>query len=162
LSETRIELQYPYSEDYIAGYLNINKEPRRVVLLVDKNRKYTSTSYARYLMSCHLKRYLNKDEHVDHIDNDKLNDVVENYQLLTQQENNKKGKRRKWIKYKCYGCGEVFEKKHSHSHLGKGEKYSLTTSCSRKCSRKNQSNYNRDELKKIGEEQIIEVFYKES
>jgi hypothetical protein len=159
LSKTRIELQYPYSEDYIAGYLNINKEPRRVVLLVDKNRKYTSTSYARYLMSCHLKRYLNKDEHVDHIDNDKLNDVVENYQLLTLQENNKKGKRRKWIKYKCYGCGELFEKLHNQSHIFKK---SLTTSCSRKCSGKVGTTFNRDELKKIGEEQIIEVFYKES
>jgi hypothetical protein len=161
LSKTRIELQYPYSEDYIAGYLNINKEPRRVVLLVDKNRKYTSTSYARYLMSCHLKRYLNKDEHVDHIDNDKLNDVVENYQLLTLQENNKKGKRSKWVKYKCYGCGKVFEKIHSQSHLNGFKHFS---SCSLKCSNIIKSKYknNLDEFKKIGQEQIIEVFYKQT
>lgn len=162
MSKTRIELEYPYNEHYIAGYLNTNSEPRRVVLLVDKDKKQSSTSYARYLMSCHLKRFLSKDEHVDHIDNNRMNDVIENLQILTLQENNKKGKRRKWIKYVCNGCGEVKEKEHSKSHLSKGEKYSLTTSCSRKCARKSQTENNREELKKIGETQVIEIFYKET
>lgn len=87
---TKINLEFPYSEDYIAGYLNINKEPRRVVLLVRKDRSKTSCSYARYLMSCHLKRYLLKEEQVDHIDNNKLNDTVENFQIISVKENNEK------------------------------------------------------------------------
>ncbi len=86
----KIQLKYPYNIDYKAGYLNTNKEPRRVVLLVRNNGTKTSTSYARYLMSCHLKRYLLPTEHVDHIDNNKLNDIVENLQILSQAENNKK------------------------------------------------------------------------
>jgi hypothetical protein len=160
LTKTKIDLEYPYNEHYIAGYLNTNSEPRRVVLLVDKNKKQSSTSYARYLMSCHLKRFLSKDEHVDHIDNNRLNDVIENLQILTQQENNKKGKRRKWIKYVCNGCGEVYEKLHNQSHLVKSD--SLTSSCSRKCARKSQTKNTREELKRIGETQVIEIFYKET
>jgi hypothetical protein len=86
----KIELDYPFKNDYKAGYLNINKEPRRVLLLVRNDGSKTSLSYARYLVSCKLNRYLNIDEHVDHIDNDKLNDVIDNLQILSPYENNKK------------------------------------------------------------------------
>jgi hypothetical protein len=34
MKNTKIELEYPYSEDFKAGYLNINKESRRTLLLV--------------------------------------------------------------------------------------------------------------------------------
>lgn len=64
----KIDLQFPFTEDYKAAYVNINKEPRRVCLLVRKNNNKTSISYARYLMSCHLNKFLSKNEHVDHID----------------------------------------------------------------------------------------------
>ena len=85
---TILELKYPFSEDYKRGYLNTNKEPRRVVSLISNDGSRTSVSYARYLMSCELKRYLNKDEQVDHIDNDKMNDSVKNLQILSHTENN--------------------------------------------------------------------------
>lgn len=86
--KTKIKLMYPFSEDYLSGYLNINKEPRRVVALIKKDKSRTSISYARYLMSCELKRYLNRDEQVDHVDNNKLNDIIENLQILSHKENN--------------------------------------------------------------------------
>lgn len=85
---TKITLEAPFDMDYKAGYLNTNKEPRRVLLLVRKDDTKTSMSYARYLMSCKLGRYLSKDEHVDHKDDDKLNDVISNLQILTPKENN--------------------------------------------------------------------------
>lgn len=88
--KTKINLEFPFSLDYKAGYLNINKEPRRVIALISNNNSRTSISYARYLMSCNLKRYLNKNEHVDHIDNNKLNDAIDNLQILSPKENNLK------------------------------------------------------------------------
>lgn len=84
----KIELKEPFLNNYKAAYLNTNKEPRRVVLLVKKDGSKTSMSYARYIMTCHLKRFLYKHEHVDHIDNNKLNDVIENLQILSPRENN--------------------------------------------------------------------------
>lgn len=112
----KIELEFPYNQDYKAGYLNTNKEPRRVVLLVDFDNNKTSTSYARYLMTCKLKRYLNKDEHVDHIDNNQLNDVVENLQILSPAENNIKMslhnniKLAEDIELECPECGTLFKR----------------------------------------------------
>lgn len=87
---TKIKLEAPFSNDYKTGYLNINKEPRRVVLLIREDGSRTSVSYARYLMSCELKRYLNKNEHVDHKDDNRMNDHIKNFQLLTPKENNEK------------------------------------------------------------------------
>lgn len=79
MKNTKIELEYPYSEDFKAGYLNINKEPRKTLLLVRNDGSKTSTSYARYLK---------EEEHVDHIDNEKLNDNITNLQILSTKDNN--------------------------------------------------------------------------
>lgn len=84
----KIELESPFDKLYKAGYLNMNKEPRRLVLLVDFDNKKTTISYARYLMTVKLNRILEPYEHVDHIDNDKLNDVIDNLQIISVQENN--------------------------------------------------------------------------
>lgn len=95
---TKIILDYPFCQDYKSGYLNINKEPRRIISLVNKNGTRTSISYARYLMSCFLKKYLNKDEHVDHKDDEKMNDVISNLQILSPKQNNIKKNIRNDIK----------------------------------------------------------------
>lgn len=128
---TAIELQEPYKSDYLKGYLNINSEPRRVVALTRNDGTKTSTSYARYLMSCHLGRYLNANEHVDHIDNNKMNDAIDNFQILTQKENNQKGKKRTYVKLKCPICNVTFSKeKRQITNKIKNDK---TPTCSRKC-----------------------------
>ena len=133
---TKINLEFPYSEDYVSGYLNINKEPRRVVLLVRKDGTKTSCSYARYLMSCHLKRYLDKREQVDHIDEDKLNDVIENLQILTPKENSNKhvilnNKQSVLIDLVCPVCNVEFSRspKEVRHKINKGK----TPCCSRVC-----------------------------
>ena len=89
----KFDLQIPFSEDYKSGYLLINKEPRRLVLLVRNDGTKTSISYARYLYSCKIGQYLDKTVQVDHIDNDKMNDVIENLQLLSPIENLLKSKK---------------------------------------------------------------------
>lgn len=83
-----INLSFPYSGDWDWGYLLINSEPRRLVALYGStNRKRSSVSYARYLMACKLGRYLTNQEVVDHINNNRLDDRIENLQILTPKDN---------------------------------------------------------------------------
>lgn len=132
----KIELNKPYSKEFKAGYLGINKEPRRVLTLVRFDKTKTSTSYARYLMSCKLGRYLSKDEHVDHIDNDSLNDTLDNLQILTPAENNIKknenlGIKKTLIKLKCPNCHEEFNRpaRNINHKLSKGKQPCCSRSC---------------------------------
>lgn len=109
----KIELQEPFKSDFKAGYLLRNKEPRNLVALVRFDNTKTSISYARYLMSCHLKKYLLKEEHVDHIDNDPLNDVIENLQILSVKENNRKNRNhlnivKRYASFVCPMCNNNF------------------------------------------------------
>lgn len=131
MENTKIELEYPYSKDFKAGYLNINKDPRRTLLLVREDGTKTSTAYARYLMSVHLKRYLNRNEQVDHKDDDKLNDVIDNLQILSPKENNIKKNKFHNIEETIYElicpiCGTVFYRS-AQRYKGEGQ------CCSRKC-----------------------------
>lgn len=131
----KIELQSPFLE-YKSGYLVQNKEPRNLIVLIRKDNTKTSISFARYLMSCHLNRFLEKYEHVDHIDGNKLNDTIENLQILSQLENNRKyliqnNKIEKIIELICPICKSVFHRK-SHNVQFKINEGKIPT-CSKKC-----------------------------
>lgn len=91
----KIKLKAPFSKDYDKGYLVTNSKNRKFVILYNSANDRTTIPYARYLMSVKLKRYLKDDEHVDHIDNDKTNDDINNLQILSQTENNQKEGRRR-------------------------------------------------------------------
>lgn len=117
-----IELQYPYNQDYIKGYLIFKNNGRNIVSLIDKNNIQTTTSYSRYLMSVHLKRYLNDDEEVDHKDNDGSNDIIENLQILTKIENNKKRLisnkiSKKYIECICPNCDIIYSVDYKNCYL---------------------------------------------
>lgn len=133
----KIELKSPFILEFKAAYLNINKEPRRVVLLVRKDNTKTSMSYARYLMCCHLNRFLKKEEHVDHIDNNKLNDCIENLQILSAKENNIKKNSNLGIKLEedielnCPICGIKFIR--PARNIKFKIKNGKNPTCSRKC-----------------------------
>ena len=147
----KIELQEPYLSNFKAGYLNTNKEPRRVVSLTREDGSRTATSYARYLMSCHLGRFLKEEEHVDHIDDNPMNDVIENLQILTQQENNAKGKSRSYITLTCPVCNKEFtkESRNLKHKLQQGKKPTCSRSCGGKYSHKSskkKSKYNHEEI----------------
>ena len=129
-----IEIKYPYTQHYDRAYL-VNSQNRNSVCLYNTNsNKRSTTSYARYLMSVHLGRYLKPKEHVDHIDNDGTNDVISNLQLLSQQENNRKSsktKGNKLVEYECPVCDNTFTVRRGLSHLVIKTKKSVT--CSRTC-----------------------------
>ena len=90
----KIELKSPYREDWDNGYLLTNREGRKIVCLYrytkDKGEERSTTAYAKYIMCVHLGRYLEKGEEVDHINEDKTDDRIENLQLLSSTENKKK------------------------------------------------------------------------
>lgn len=105
----KIDLEHPFKNDYKYGYLVIDKEPRRLVILVDFENKRSSISYARYLMSCHIGEYVDKNYEVDHIDNNKLNDDINNLQLLSKLDNIRKSHIiAKTLTLNCPICGKEF------------------------------------------------------
>lgn len=70
--------------------VKIKKYWRRLVIIRFSDKTCTSMSYARWLMIQHLQRNLTSEEHVDHIDENPLNDVITNLQILTPGDNNRK------------------------------------------------------------------------
>ena len=130
----KIRLEFPYNADWRYGYIVINPEGRKTVILYNNNKNRSSVSYARYLLSVHLNRYLSKDEHVDHIDNDKTNDTLSNLQILTPIENNRKSSNgRAYKEMICDFCGKEFKREKRLLYAKR-----KTCCCSRKCSSKLQ------------------------
>lgn len=68
---------------------------RRSVMFRLADGRRTSMSYARWQMTQHLGRKLSPNEHVDHVNEDALDDRIENYQILTPSENAAKHNRGK-------------------------------------------------------------------
>lgn len=67
------------------------KDGRKHVIIYDTETQSRRTvSYPRYLMEQHLGRELLPEEQVDHINEDFTDDRIENLQLLSRAENNRK------------------------------------------------------------------------
>lgn len=94
---------------YYGPYLR--KDNRQVMVIIKDDGTKTSMSYARYLMQQHLGRILESWEEVDHIDNDKTNDSIENLQILSRKENILKERslpqnQRKMYSFICVNCNQ--------------------------------------------------------
>jgi predicted RNA-binding Zn-ribbon protein involved in translation (DUF1610 family) len=88
-------------------------------------------------MSTHLKRLLDKNETVDHINGNKTDDRIENLQILSIGDNNRKakiesGRTLKMVELRCPTCGKIFVRCYNNTHLGNGRR-SKATFCSRQC-----------------------------
>lgn len=132
-----IQLESPFKEKWRKGYLVINKEPRRNVILFNSNSDRTTISYAKYLMSVSLGRILNREEIVDHINGDKLDDRLENFQIICNRDNVAKAViqnkiSRRYVRYECV-CGKIFERERKNSNLVPSLK-NKQCYCSRRCS----------------------------
>lgn len=83
-------IRKPFCNDYKVGYIINGSEGRRIVMLIAPDGTRKCTAYARYLMSVKLGRYLDKTETVDHINEDKSDDRIDNLQILSNADNIKK------------------------------------------------------------------------
>lgn len=99
----KIELQEPFKSIWKNGYLLTNPENRQNVCLVNDSAR-TTISYSRYLICIKLGYMLSNEYEVDHIDNDKTNDDINNLQVLTKQQNIEKENLR-YLTYNQVRCG---------------------------------------------------------
>ncbi len=114
------------------GYIVVNPEGRRTLILFNSSDDRTSTQYARYLLAVKLGRFLNDDEQVDHKDNDKTNDALGNLQILSKQENIAKSNKRNILSYEfeCCICHVNFTL--TGKQLG-ARRDKITPTCSKGC-----------------------------
>lgn len=134
MSDKKVVLQSPYSETWKAGYIVINRDNRRTLILVGAdNKPVSSTQYARYLISVKLGRFLTSEETVDHIDGDKTNDSIDNLQVMSRRDNLQKQFKKPDVTLVCPICNTVFKK--SLTNL-RGRKHRIKENliaCSRYC-----------------------------
>ena len=75
--------EYYKKKGYYKLYVATNKEPRRVATLRKPNKEMTSMSYAKYLYTSHYECDIAEGDQVDHINGDKMDDRIENLQIIS-------------------------------------------------------------------------------
>lgn len=126
-----------------SAYLVTDKEPRRLVVLVKNDGSKTSVSYAKYLYTSHYKVDIEDGYEIDHINNDKMDDRLENYQVLSKSINANKGhKEGKKVEMTCPICGKKF------LFLIKNLSTHPNPCCSRKCGGKKSIETYKNRLEK--------------
>lgn len=159
----KIELQEPFKSLWKYGYLVVNYENRLNVSLYNSNSNRTIISYARYLMCCYLGYILSSEYEVDHINDDKTDDRIENLQVLTKDQNMLKEYWR-YINTKqvCYGfhcvyCNMQFILTEREVKMKLSANVELAF-CSRSCSSSYHVSINKRSITLgISEESIIKI-----
>lgn len=135
-----IKLQHPYTSDFKKGYLTTTSEGRKSITLVRNDGFVTSVSYARYIMATHVGYYIPDGFEVDHKDNDRTNDDINNLQLLTPEQNRLKQalraeEEKEYRGYECAYCGISFLITFSEAkkRMSQGVVYAF---CGRSCAAK--------------------------
>lgn len=131
----KMVLEHPW--DGCVGYKIFHKKEGRYMMnIIRPNGSRTTTAFARYLMSVEMGRLLLPNEHVDHIDEIKTNDFIDNLQILSQRDNNiknieKTGRKSMMVKLKCPVCEIEFERAPStvNHKINRG----IKPTCSRRC-----------------------------
>ncbi len=132
----------PPFEGYTLYKVYHKSEGRHYAQLVNSETKTRTTiSYARYLMSVHLGRLLTKQEHVDHINGDKVDDRIENLQILSQLQNSLKYSEKdnpaELVELVCPTCGVTFYRPKNRAY--RFTKLNKLQNCSRSCASSNKN-----------------------
>lgn len=131
------QLPAPYQGYVVSSFYAYDNHRgiRRMVGLKHKYGMVKATSYARFIYQI-VHGKLDRSLHVDHIDNDPLNDSLHNLQAISQTENNRKtvkhlGKFRQMLDIKCYICGTVFSIFRNRTYAGGHP--GIVKTCGRQC-----------------------------
>lgn len=104
-----IEVSDFYKDRYKKAYVVINKEPRRVCVLMDYDGKLHSMAYAKYVYTSFYECDIPKGEQIDHINSDKMDDRIENLQKISSKYNNIKDRKgQEMVLLRCPVCGIEF------------------------------------------------------
>lgn len=120
--------KYYKDKGYETLYVATNKEPRRVATLRKPDGSMTSMSYAKYLYTSHYETEVPKGDEVDHINGDRMDDRIENLQVISGTYNRQKNhKVKEMLLLKCPVCETefLFPKGNLSTHPN--------PCCSRKC-----------------------------
>ena len=141
----RKKAKLPYQDYYVYGPYFNKSIGRYMICLIHATSKYrTSMTHARYLMSTKEKRVLLKQEHVDHIDNNPVNDDVSNLQILSRITNNRKSSYVSMVSLRCPECKSAFDRRRGLTHLVKSK--GDNTCCSRQCGSKFSSRRKKEDV----------------
>ena len=100
---------------------NFDGRVRCVLYFLDKTHK--RMSYPKYLMECHLGRYLTDDETVDHIDQNPQNNDISNLRVISRKKHcSNDAKRCVPVVLTCALCGKQFEHKGSLNYRNRSKK----------------------------------------
>jgi predicted RNA-binding Zn-ribbon protein involved in translation (DUF1610 family) len=114
----------------------LDKGLDRMIVNVQRGSRRGNMTYARFLMQEHLQRVLGPDEHVDHRNENHLDDRIENLQLLTPAANIRKTRGEiTYFEFSCPQCGNpgIQNARHVRSNRKKGRAGPF---CGRSCAGK--------------------------
>lgn len=123
-----VEVSDFYKNEFKKVYIITNKEPRRMACMIRYDNTRKVISYAKYLYTSYYKCEIPEGYDIDHINNDRMDDRIENLQILSKIENIRKSHRQKeYVILECPICHKMFqyEKRNLSSHPH--------PCCSRKC-----------------------------
>lgn len=166
----KLELQEPFKSRWRKGYIRTSSiDGRTRVDLYNTEENRTTISFARYLISIHVGRELDEQEEVDHINNDKTDDRLDNLQLLSKEKHMLKTistrAGRKYCSIKCPHCRSVFTRPHNYTMgcKNRGKLKFCSRSCGVSFSKRNENKWiyqDVEMLDLIAEEQVLTVFRK--
>ena len=113
----KIEVSEYYADKVKRAY--VTGSDRKVCVMVYIDGTKHSMSYAKYLYTSYHKCDIPNGMHVDHINNDKTDDRIENLQVLTEKDNVLKSHVKKEIVERvCPVCKKhfMYEKRNLSTH----------------------------------------------
>ncbi len=157
--KAKLLMLYPEYKTVLGPYTR--KDGRQHIVLNNTSKsKYESgklktISYPKAIMEVYLNRRLEKNETVDHIDKDYLNNDIQNLQVLDRKVHAKlDAKRVKYLPVKCTICKKEFIPTRSQFRSGRKGFF-----CSKKCSGLYGALRQNNKIKEADEKQVKKVYY---
>lgn len=146
-------------EDFKISGPYLRKNDNRLIVIIKNLRtnKKSTISYPKYLIECHLNRYLSKDEIVHHKDGNPLNNDISNLEVLSRIYHSTKDHLvNKDVLVTCRMCGKEFLIKGSEiSHYNRNDRNNSGYFCSKQCTGKYGSMIQNNKIKSIKVERKI-------